>query len=85
MKIKTRYVADALIGIMTATSTIWDDVNALHRIAIAVLVTFAVETLLVMLDDIFERKENQKIIDFEAERKQRNRDQIYEEWKKEMH
>ena len=84
MKIKTRYVADIIIGIMTATSTIWVDVNALHRIAIAVLVTFAVETLLVMLDDIFERKENQKIIDFEAERKQRNREVIYKRMTKEM-
>ena len=82
MKAKTRYVADAIIGILAATSTIWIDVNIVHRVFIAVLVTFAVETLLVMLDEFFERKEDQKIVDFELERLQRNRDRIYEQIRK---
>ena len=81
MKAKTRYVADAIIGILAATSTIWIDVNIVHRVFIAVLVTFAVETLLVMLDEFFERKEDQKVIDFEAERKARNRERIYKQVK----
>lgn len=79
MKSKTRWIADILVGIMTATSIIWVDVGIVHRILIAVLVTLAVETALVWLDGFFEEKDNQKIIDFELERLQRNRDRIYEQ------
>lgn len=82
MKSKTRWIADILVGIMTATSNIWVDVGIVHRILIAVLVTLAVETALVWLDGFFEEKDNQKIINFELERLQRNRDRIYEQIRK---
>lgn len=82
MKVRTRYIADIIIGIMTATSSIWVDVGIVHRILIAVLVTLAVETALVWLDGFFEEKDNQKIINFELERLQRNRDRIYEQIRK---
>ena len=87
MQFKARYVSDIIIGILTATSTIWVDVNLGHRIIIAIMVAFAAETLLRWIEDRQQEQEmEEKIIDFDEalERKQRNREKIYAGWQKEM-
>lgn len=79
MKLKTRYVADVLVGILTATSVIWVDVNLLHRFAIAIMVTLAIETLFRWID---ERNSDEEEYDDpeEDERKNQNRKVIIGNW-----
>ena len=79
MKSKTMLIADAIIGIMTATSSIWVDVNVFHRILIGIVVAGAMQTLFVWLD---EKLDNDDIATLE--RKEANRNKIYEIWRKEM-
>lgn len=87
VNIKSRYVADIIIGFLMATSTIWIDVNIGHRILIGIAVVFASETLFRWIDERQEEEdEEENIIDLEEMicRKERNRDHIYQQWKKEM-
>lgn len=81
MKARTRLVADILIGVLTATSTVWVDVNFIHRLMIGILVTFAMETLFVWLDNRSESQEEAD--DAEIQRKERNRQNIFSCWVKE--
>lgn len=79
MKLKTRYVADVLVGILTATSVIWVDVNIIHRLAIAVMVTLAVETLFRRIDERCSEEEEYDDPE-EDERKNQNRKVIIGNW-----
>lgn len=79
MKLKTRYVADVLVGILTATSVIWVDVNIIHRLAIAVMVTLAVETLFRWIDERCSEEEEYDDPE-EDERKNQNRKVIIGNW-----
>ena len=80
MRVKTRWIADAIIGVLASTSHIWVDVTIFHRILIGIFVAAAVQTLFVWLDNKFEDEENIGIL----ERKEENRAKIYEFWRKEM-
>lgn len=80
MKLKTRYVADVLVGILTATSVIWVDVNLLHRFAIAIMVTLAVETLFQWIDERCSSEEEEYDDSEEDERKNQNRKVIIGNW-----
>lgn len=87
VNIKSRYVADIIIGFLMSTSTIWVDVNIGHRILIGIAVIFASETLFRWIDERQEAEdEEENIIDMIEiyERKERNRDHLYNQWKKEM-
>ena len=87
VNIKLRYVADIIIGFLMSTSTIWVDVNIGHRILIGIAVIFASETLFRWIDERQEAEdEEENIIDMIEiyERKERNRDHLYNQWKKEM-
>ena len=79
MKLKTRYVADVLVGILTATSVIWVDVNLLHRFAIAIMVTLAIETLFRWIDERCSDEEEYDDPE-EDERKNQNRKVIIGNW-----
>lgn len=79
MKLKTRYVADVLVGILTATSVIWVDVNLLHRFAIAIMVTLAIETLFRWIDERCSEEEEYDDPE-EDERKNQNRKVIIGNW-----
>lgn len=79
MKLKTRYVADVLVGILTATSVIWVDVNIIHRLAIAVMVTLAIETLFRWIDERCSEEEEYDDPE-EDERKNQNRKVIIGNW-----
>jgi hypothetical protein len=62
-----------MIGFLTATSPIWVDVTWIHRGFIWIFVALAMETLFSWMDNR-DRKSDE-------ERKQRNRDQLFETWK----
>jgi hypothetical protein len=62
-----------MIGFLTATSPIWVDVTWIHRGFIWIFVALAMETLFSWMDSR-DRKSDE-------ERKQRNRDQLFETWK----
>lgn len=79
MKLKTRYVADVLVGILTATSVIWVDVNIIHRLAIAIMVTLAIETLFRWIDERCSDEEEYDDSE-EDERKNQNRKVIIGNW-----
>ena len=79
MKLKTRYVADVLVGILTATSVIWVDVNIIHRLAIAIMVTLAIETLFRWIDERCSDEEEYDDPE-EDERKKQNRKVIIGNW-----
>ena len=79
MKSKTMLVADIIIGVMTATSNIWVDVNIIHRIMIGAFVCFAMQTLLTWLDSKLDSDDIS-----EMQRKEENRNKIYDMWRKEM-
>jgi Ni,Fe-hydrogenase I cytochrome b subunit len=48
---KSRIFADIITGILTATSSVWVDVTVWHRIIIGLIVAFAMETVLVWIDE----------------------------------
>lgn len=48
---KSRGFADIITGILTATSSVWVDVTVWHRIIIGLIVAFAMETVLVWIDE----------------------------------
>lgn len=48
---KSRAFADIITGILTATSSVWVDVTVWHRIIIGLIVAFAMETVLVWIDE----------------------------------
>lgn len=78
MKNKTRWIADAIIGILTATSTVWVDVTIWHRLIIGVTIAFAMQTLFTWLDNVLDGDDIA-----ELERKEENRRKIYEMWREE--
>lgn len=49
---RSRIFADLVIGILTATSAVWVDVTVWHRIIIGLIVAFAMETVLVWIDEM---------------------------------
>ena len=48
---KSRIFADIITGILTATSSVWVDVTVWHRVIIGLIVSFAMETVLVWIDE----------------------------------
>ena len=86
-KIRSRHVADVVIGFLVATSSVWIDVTLLHRLLIGITVCFAFETIFAKIDEQQESEdEEENAIDVIEiyERKERNRDHLYNQWKKEM-
>lgn len=81
--IRSRHVADIVIGILAAVSSVWIDVTWFHRVIIGITVAFAMETFFRWNDERLETKEDQEeeVIDYEEYRKQRNRDFMFGERK----
>ena len=72
MTSKSRLVADLIIGLLTATASFWVDVTTFQRVFLGFLAAFAAETILLYIDFAG---------DDSKERKQKNRDQLFQNWK----
>ena len=79
--IRSRHVADIVIGILAAVSSVWIDVTWFHRVIIGITVAFAMETFFRWNDERLETKEDDEedIISIEEMkyRVQRNRDNLF--------
>lgn len=86
-RIRSRHVADVIIGFLLAVSDVWVDVNWFHRFLIGVTVSCAFEMIFSKIDERQEAEtEEENVIDVIEihERKERNRDHLYKQWEREM-